>query len=108
MWSKIKKALAWIGGGLITVLFLILRIKNNKIKKTEEQLESVEKELEIVEEIHKKEEALEEVAQSVEQKTEAKIDQIKTETVEMLVEEIQMEETGKKYNEIIGNWNNGE
>lgn len=108
MWSKIKKALAWIAGGLITVLFFVLGINRRKLKKTVEQLESVEKELEIVEEIHKKEEALEEVAQSVEQKTEEKIDQIKTETIEMLVEEVQMEETGKKYNEIIGSWNNGE
>lgn len=108
MWNKIKKALAWVAGGLITVLFFVLRIKNNKIKKTVEQLESVEEELEIVEEIHEKEEALEEVAQSVEQKTEEKIDQIKTETMELLVEEVKMEETGRKYNDIIGSWNNGE
>lgn len=108
MWSKIKKALAWIGGGLIAVLFLILRIKNKKIEKTVEQLESVEEELEITEEIHNKEEALEEVSQTIEQKTENKISDIKTETIEMLVEEVQMEETGKKYNEIIGSWNNGE
>lgn len=108
MWTKIKKALAWIGGGLIAVLFFVLGIKNRKIKKTVEQLESVEEELEIVEEVHEKEEVLEDVAQSIEEKTEAKIDQIKTETVEMLVEEVQMEETGKKYNEMIGSWNNGE
>lgn len=108
MWAKIKKALAWIGGGLITVLFFVLGIKNRKIKKTEEQLEIVEKELEIVEEIHEVEEALEEVAQTVEEKTEEKIDQIKTETVEMLVEDVEMEDTGKKYNELIGSWNNGE
>ncbi len=108
MWSKIKKALAWIGGGLVAVLFLILRIKNKKIEKTEEQLESVERELETVEEIHKVEEALEEVSQTIEQKTENKISDIKTETIEMLVEEVQMEETGKRYNEIIGSWNDGE
>lgn len=108
MWTKIKIALAWVAGGLITVLFFVLGIKNRKIKKTEEKLESVEEELEIVEEVHKKEEVLEDVAQSVEEKTEAKIDQIKTETVEMLVEEVQMEDTGKRYNELIGSWNNGE
>lgn len=108
MWSKIKKALAWIGGGLVAVLFFILRIKNNKIEKTEEKLESVERELETVEEIHEVEESLEEVAQSVEQKTEVKIDQIKNETVEMLVEEVAMEDTGKTYNELIRNWNNEE
>lgn len=108
MWTKIKKALAWVAGGLITVLFFILGIKNRKIKNTEEQLEIVEEELEIVEEIHEVEEALEEVAQTVEEKTEEKIDQIKTETVEMLVEDVEMEDTGKKYNELIGSWNNGE
>lgn len=108
MWNKIKKALAWIGGGLIAVLFFVLRIKNNKIKKTEEQLESVEEELEMREEVHEKEEALEDVAQTVEEKTESKIDQIKTETIEVLVEEVAMEDTGKTYNELIRDWNNGE
>ena len=108
MWSKIKKALALIGGGLITVLFFILRIKKNKIDKIEEELNFLEKEFEAVEEIHKKEEALEEISETVEQKTESKISEIKTETMEMLAEEVHMEETGKKYNEIIGSWNNGE
>lgn len=108
MWSKIKKALAWIGGGLVAVLFFILRIKNNKIEKTEEQLESVERELEAREEIHEREEALEEVAQDVEASAETKIFAIKAETVEMLVEEVAMEDTGKTYNELIRNWNNEE
>lgn len=106
MWSKIKKALAWVAGGLITVLFFILGIKNRKIKKTEEELQETQEKLDIVEEVHQVEEKLEEVSQKAEEKTEDKISEIKTETIEMLVEEVEMEDTGKKYNEIIGNWNN--
>ena len=45
MWIKIKQALAWIGGGLIAVLFFVLGIKNRKLKKTEENLESAEENL---------------------------------------------------------------
>lgn len=108
MWNKIKKALALIGGGLIAVLFFVLRIKKNKIDEIEEELNLLEKEFEALEQIHEKEEALGEISETVEQKTESKISEIKTETMEMLAEEVQMEETGKKYNEIIGSWNNGE
>lgn len=108
MWNKIKKALALIGGGLIAVLFFILRIKKNKIDKIEEELNLLEKEFEALEQIHEKEEALGEISETVEQKTESKISEIKAETMEMLAEEVQMEETGKRYNDIIGSWNNGE
>ncbi len=106
MWSKIKKALIWIGGGLITVLFFILGLKNRKIKKTEEKLESAEKELDTVEEAHQREKALEEVSQIAEREAEDSISEIEAETAELLAEEVKLEDTGKKYNEIIRNWNN--
>lgn len=106
MWNKIKKALALIGGGLIAVLFFVLRIKKNKIDEIEEELNLVKEELESVEEVHQVEEKLEEVSQKAEEKTENRISEVKTETIEMLVEEVKIEDTGKKYNELIGNWNN--
>lgn len=108
MWTKIKKALALIGGGLIAVLFFILRIKKNKIEKIEGELNLLEEEFEALEHIHEKEEALGEISETVEQKTESKISEIKAETMGILAEEVQMEETGKRYNDIIGSWNNGE
>lgn len=107
MWAKIKKALAWVAGGLITVLFFVLGINKRKLRKTEEKLQETQEELEITEEVHETEEALEEVSQKIEEKTEDRISEIKTETIDMLVEEVEMEDTGKKYNEIIGNWNEG-
>lgn len=106
MWDKIKKALAWIAGGLITVLFFVLGLKNRKIKKTEEQLESAEEEIEITKEVNQKEEALEEVSQAIELNTEDRISEVRAETLEMLSEEVEMEYSGLRYNEIIEDWNN--
>jgi hypothetical protein len=106
MWSKIKKALIWIGGGLVAVLFFVLGIKNRKIKKTEEQLESVEEKLVAVEEAHLVEEKLEEVSQIAEEEAEDRMSEVEAETAALLAEEVKLEDTGKKYNEIIGNWNN--
>lgn len=106
MWDKIKKALIWIGGGLITVLFFVLGLKNRKIKKTEDQLESAEEEIEITKEVNQKEEALEEVSQAIELNTEDRISEVRAETLEMLSEEVEMEYSGLRYNEIIEDWNN--
>ena len=106
MWDKIKKALAWVAGGLITVLFFILGLKNRKIKKTEEKLESAEKELETVEEAHQKGKTLENVSQIAEKEAEDWISEVEAETAELLAEEVKIEDIGHKYNEIIRNWNN--
>ena len=108
MWAKIKKALAWIGGGLIAVLFFIIGLKNRKIRKTEEQLESAEERIENAEAVHEEEESLQEVAQAVEAKVEGRIQEIRTETVEKLAEAVKADEAGTRYNEIIGSWNNNE
>lgn len=107
MWSKIKKALIWMGGGLIAVLFFVLGIKNRKLKKTEETLESAEENLAAVKEAHLVEKKLEKVSQSAEEETEDRISEIETETAELLAEEVRIEGIGHKYNEIIGNWNEG-
>ena len=107
MWSKIKKALTWIGGGLIAVLFFVLGLKDRKIKKTEEKLESAEEKLETVEEAHQKGKALEEVSQIAEREAEDRISEVEAETAELLAEEVRIEGIGHKYNEIIGNWNEG-
>ena len=96
----------WIGGGLLAVLFFILGLKNRKIKKTEEKLESAEEELETVEEAHQREKALEEVSMIAEREAEDSISEIEAETAALLAEEVKIEDTGLKYNEIIGNWNN--
>ena len=106
MWSKIKKALIWIGGGLIAVLFFVLGLKDRKIKKTEEKLESAEEKLETVEEAHQKGKTLENVSQIAEKEAEDWISEVETETAELLAEEVKIEDIGHKYNEIIRNWNN--
>ena len=106
MWSKIKKALIWIGGGLIAVLFFVLGIKNRKLKKTEENLESAKEKLETVEESNKREKTLEKVSQIAEREAEDRISEVEAETADLLAEEVRLEDVGHKYNEIIRNWNN--
>lgn len=108
MWEKIKKAIAWIGGGLIAVLFFILGMKNRKIKKTEEELEEAEREIAIAEEIHEEEEAMAEISERVEEKAEVRIADIKAETIEMLSEDVPEEDISKRYNDEVRKWNEGE
>lgn len=108
MWSKIEKTLIWIGGGLITVLFLILGMKNRKIKKTEEELEEAEREIAIAEEVHEEEEAMAEISERVEEKAEVRIAEIKAETIEKLSEDVPEADIAKRYNDEVRKWNEGE
>lgn len=108
MWEKIKKAIAWIGGGLIAVLFFILGIKNKRIRKTEEKLEEAEREIAIAEEVHETEEAMAEISERTEEKAEVRIADIKAETIEKLSEDVPEADIAKRYNDEVRKWNEGE
>ena len=106
MWNKIKQWFTPVLAGITALLLWIISLKNKKIKKTEEKLDTAEKNLEVIEEIHRTEEKLQEVSESVEKDTSEKIQEVKKEIAQKL-SEVSGSETvsGSDYNKLIGEWN---
>lgn len=107
MWNKIKQWVTPVLAGVTAFLLWIISLKNKKIKRTEEKLDTAEKNLEVVEEVHKTEEKLQEVSETVKKDTGESIKEVKQETAEKL-SEVSGSETvsGSDYNKLIGEWNN--
>lgn len=106
MWNKIKQWITPVLAGVTAFLLWIISLKNKKIKKTEEMLDTAEKNLEVIEEVHKVEEKLQEVSESVQNDTGEKIQEVEKETAEK-ISEVSGSETvsGSDYNKLIGEWN---
>ena len=106
MWNRIKQWVTPVLAGVTTFLLWIISLKNKKIKKTEEKLDTAEKNLEVIEEVHKTEEKLQEVSESVKKDTSENIKEVEKETAEKL-SEVSGSETvsGSDYNKLIGEWN---
>lgn len=107
MWNKIKQWFTPILAGITAVLLWIISLKNKKIKRTEEKLDTAEKNLEVVEEVHRTEEKLQEVSESIQKDTSEKIQEVKKETAEKL-SVVSESVTSADYNEMIRKWNNEE
>lgn len=107
MWNRIKQWVTPVLAGVTAFLLWIISLKNKKIKKTEEKLDTAEKNLEVVEEVHRTEEKLQEVSESVQNDTGEKIQEVEKETAEK-ISEVSGSETvsGAEYNKLIGEWNN--
>ena len=105
MWGKIKQWITPVLAGVTAFLLWIIRLKNKKIKRTEEKLDSAEKNLEVVEEVYKTEEKLNEVSESVQKDTSEKIQEVKKETAEKL-SEVSESVSSADYNNLIRKWNN--
>ena len=106
MWNRIKQWITPVLAGVTAFLLWIISLKNKKIKKTEEKLDTAEKNLEVVEEVHRTEEKLQEVSESVQNDTGEKIQEVEKETAQKL-SEVSGSETvsGSDYNKLIGEWN---
>lgn len=105
MWNKIKQWITPVLAGVTAFLLWIINLKNKKIKRTEEKLDTAEKNLEVVEEVYKTEEKLHEVSESVQKDTSEKIQEVKKETTEKL-SEVSESVSSADYNNLIRKWNN--
>ena len=105
MWGKIKQWFTPVLAGITALLLWIISLKNKKIKRTEEKLDTAEKNLEVVEEVYKTEEKLHEVSKSVQKDTSEKIQEVKKETTEKL-SEVSESVSSADYNNLIRKWNN--
>lgn len=105
MWNKIKQWFTPVLAGITAVLLWIISLKNKKIKKTEEKLDTAEKNLEVIEEVHRTEEKLQEVSESVQKETAEKIQEVKKETAEKLLDTSESVSSAD-YNNLIRKWNN--
>lgn len=106
MWNRIKQWVTPVLAGVTAFLLWIISLKNKKIKKTEEMLDTAEKNLEVVEEVHRTEEKFQEVSESVQKDTSEKMQEVEKETSQKL-SEVSGSETvsGADYNKLIGEWN---
>ena len=107
MWNKIKQWVTPVLAGVTAFLLWIISLKNKKIKRTEEKLDTAEKNLEVVEEVHKTEGKLQEVSESVQKDTSENIKEVEKEIAQKL-SKVSGSETvsGAEYNKLIGAWNN--
>lgn len=105
MWNKIKQLFTPVLAGITAVLLWIISLKNKKIKKTEEKLDTAEKNLEVIEEVNRTEEKLQEVSKNVQKDTSEKIQEVKKETAEKLSDTSESISIAD-YNEMIRKWNN--
>lgn len=105
MWNKIKQWITPVLAGVTAFLLWIISLKNKKIKRTEDKLDTAEKNLEVVEDIHRTEEKLQEVSKSVQKETAEKIQEVKKETTEKL-SEVSESVSSADYNNLIRKWNN--